>query len=74
MSEEYLHVKDNPDLVREKDSKAIINIDTEAYNRYMERKKYQNKKDEKINKLEAEVADLKKFITQLVEAGALNQK
>tara|TARA_Y100000004_G_scaffold68497_2_gene76864 strand:- start:4931 stop:5158 length:228 start_codon:yes stop_codon:yes gene_type:complete len=70
----YFKVKDNPNLLREKDSKAIINTDNDSYNAYMNRKKHQSKKDRKIEKLEQEVQDLKNMILKLVEGGALNRK
>ena len=48
MSEEFLQVEDNPSLVRDNLSQAIINIDNEAYERYMEKKKHQLSKDQEI--------------------------
>lgn len=74
MSEEYLHVEDNPALVRDKSSHAVINIDSEAYERYMEKKKHQLTKDQEIVNLRNEIEDLKDMIYKMVESGALNQK
>ncbi len=74
MSEEFLQVEDNPSLVRDNLSQAIINIDNEAYERYMEKKKHQLSKDQEIVNLRKEIEDLKNMIYKMVEGGALNQK
>ena len=74
MSEEFLQVEDNPSLVRDNLSQAIINIDYEAYERYMEKKKHQLSKDQEIVNLRKEIEDLKNMIYKMVEGGALNQK
>ena len=74
MTEEFLQVEDNPSLVRDNLSQAIINIDNEAYERYMEKKKHQLSKDQEIVNLRKEIEDLKNMIYKMVEGGALNQK
>ena len=74
MSEEFLQGEDNPSLVRDNLSQAIINIDNEAYERYMEKKKHQLSKDQEIVNLRKEIEDLKNMIYKMVEGGALNQK
>ena len=74
MSKEFLQVEDNPSLVRDNLSQAIINIDNEAYERYMEKKKHQLSKDQEIVNLRKEIEDLKNMIYKMVEGGALNQK
>ena len=72
--EDFLYVEDNPGLIRDKASKAIINIDHEAYKRYKEKKAHQVLKDKKIEKLENEIKDLKELIYKMVEGGALGPK
>jgi hypothetical protein len=71
---EYLQVEDNPGLVREKHTKAVINIDYTAYEQYMEKKQHLSKKDEEISDLQNQVSDLRDMVLKLVEGGALNQK
>ena len=71
---DFLYVEDNPGLIRDKASKAIINIDHEAYERYKEAKAHQVSKDKQIEKLEHEIKDLKELIYKMVEGGALGPK
>jgi cell division protein FtsB len=65
----FQKIKGQDGYVRDSSSQAVINKDSEAYNAYMMRKEKQSQKDKKIEKLEAEVADLKKFVNELIEAG-----
>ena len=69
----YTKVKDNPNLLRDNTSQAIINTDDDAYNAYMERKKHQTKKDKKIEDLEKQLQDMRNLVNQLIEKGALNK-
>lgn len=72
--EDFLYVEDNPALIRDKASKAIINIDHDAYERYKAKKAHQLSKDSEITELKQEVKDLKEMILKLVEGGALGPK
>lgn len=72
--QDFLYVEDNPGLIRDKASKAIINIDHEAYERYKERKAHQLSKDDKIDKLQDEIENLKNMIYNLIESTASNHK
>ena len=74
MSEEYIKVEDNPGLVREKHTKAVINTDYTAYEQYMAKKQHLSKKDKEITDLKDQVSDLRDMLLKFVEAGALNQK
>jgi hypothetical protein len=67
MAEEYLLVEDNPGLVREKATHAVINTDYEAYQKYMEKKKHLQEKEESIIDLKQEVNDLKDLVKQLID-------
>jgi chromosome segregation ATPase len=71
---DFLYVEDNPGLIRDKASKAIINIDHEAYERYKEAKAHKASKDKQIENLENEIKDLKELIYKMVEGGALGPK
>ena len=74
MEEIYLQVENNPGLLREKDTRAVINTDDEAYLKYLEKKAHLSKKDEEINNLKHEVEDLKQMVEKLITNGALNHK
>ena len=66
---EYLKVVDHPELVREKQSKAILNTDVEELN------KYRRERDEKLRSLtminefeqvKSDVQDIKRLLTELI--------
>jgi hypothetical protein len=62
-------IQDRPDIYRDIESGAIISKNVGAYN---VRKKLMKQKEEeknKINNLEAEVAELKSIMKQLLEKG-----
>jgi|TARA_B100001029_G_C15049695_1_gene449753 flagellar motor switch protein FliG len=58
-------VKGHTHLVRDLKSQAIINTDSNAYARYMERKAKQQKKDDEVRKVIREVNELKGEIREI---------
>ena len=54
-----LKVKGHTNLVRDLKSQAIINVDSEAYARYMARKAKQQKKDDEVRKVIRDVNEIK---------------
>lgn len=60
MKQEFLKVKDNPDLVRERSSKAVLNTNKSELN------KYKQIRDEKL-KLKSLLDDQEKMKTDLKE-------
>ena len=52
-------VKGHTNLVRDLKSQAIINVDSEAYARYMARKANQQKKDDEVRKVIRDVNEIK---------------
>ena len=71
---DYLKVEGHSNLVREKDSHAIINTDSGAYQQYMSAmKNKQQQKDQlrdavrEINTLKSEMHEIKSLLLQLVE-------
>ena len=52
-------VKGHTNLVRDLKSQAIINVDSEAYARYMARKAKQQKKDDDVRKVIRDVNEIK---------------
>ena len=55
----YAKVKGHSNLVRDLKSQAIINVDSEAYARYMARKAKQQKKDDEVRKVIRDVNEIK---------------
>jgi hypothetical protein len=66
MKEEFSIVEDNPNLIRDNYSKAIINTDTEAYEAYIKRKNIILEKDKETADLKQEVAELKDLVKELI--------
>ena len=52
-------VKGHTNLVRDLKSQAIINVDSEAYARYMARKAKKQKKDDEVRKVIRDVNEIK---------------
>ena len=65
--EEYSIVENQPNLVRDNYSKAIINTDKTAYEEYMNRKKNFLRKEEELNSLKNEVGELKDLVKTLID-------
>tara|TARA_B100001093_G_C26567027_1_gene901261 strand:+ start:499 stop:726 length:228 start_codon:yes stop_codon:yes gene_type:complete len=66
---EILEVHDQPDLVRDTSSNAIININESAYQARLaqiEKSKLDAQQSEKINSLEKDVEEIKNLLKQLV--------
>jgi len=65
-----LKVKDFPNLIRDPNSKAIINTDQSAYNEHMQKKLVKNNMinmNNEINNLKQSVNEIKDLLTKLVE-------
>ena len=63
----YMKVKDQPGLVRDLNSGAILNINTEEIERARERKKLRKQKDQEFEDLKNEVSEIKELLLKLVE-------
>jgi len=59
-------VKDEIGLHREMQSGAIVNTSSTDYNKYIEQRNKMKHQQERINKLEDDVADLRNLIQQMV--------
>ena len=73
MAKNYQKVEDHPDLLRDKHSGAIINSDTNAYNRAVARAQAaQRQRDElrdatrEINNLKCEMHEIRNLLQQIV--------
>ena len=58
-------VKGHTNLVRDLKSQAIINVDSEAYARYMARKAKQQKKDDQLRDVIRDVNELKNEMREI---------
>jgi hypothetical protein len=74
---DYIKVKDSPNLVRDKNSNAILNTDLSALNKYREEREYllrvknavndTEKLKEDVAKTQQDINDIKQMILQLME-------
>jgi hypothetical protein len=71
---EFIQVKDHPKLLRDNNSRAIVNTDMEAYRAAVARAKSANKQRDElrdavrdINNLKCEMHEIKNLLLQLVE-------
>ena len=65
-----LKVKDNPGLVRDSKSKAIVNVDVNAFSEYQNKKTIQNKMinmSEEINDLKQSMTEIKTMLSQILQ-------
>ena len=58
-------IKENPDLVKDTNTGAVINTNSNAFTRRRAQMALQIEKDNKIEQLEKDVAELKKLIKGL---------
>ena len=63
----YIPVENSNHLVRDKSTNAIINRDNGGLEKAKARKKARIEKDQKINKLEDEVSELKDMVRSLIK-------
>jgi len=67
---EFIKVKERPDLVREKNSKAILNTDVSALNKYKEEREFKLKLVKIVNEhesLKRDVMDIKSMLSTILE-------
>ena len=65
-----LKVKDYPNLVRDPNSKAIVNVDNSAYNEYLQKKLVKEKMvnmDNEINSIKQSVNEIKELLINMAE-------
>ena len=65
-----LKVKDYPNLVRDPNSKAIVNIDNSAYNEYLQKKLVKEKMvnmDNEINSIKQSVNEIKELLIKMAD-------
>jgi hypothetical protein len=64
---EYVKVKDNDDLVRDKENSAILNVDADALSKYKMRREQERKRNEEIDTLKKDVSEIKSLLLQMID-------
>jgi hypothetical protein len=65
--ENFLIVKEDKTLRRDPHSKAIVNVDRNAYKKYMRKYNYVHDQKREIDDLKSEVKELKEMLKILIE-------
>ena len=63
----YMKVKDNEDLVRDKNNSAILNVDADALSKYKMRREQERKRNEEIDELKKDVSEIKSLLLQMID-------
>ena len=63
----YVKVEGNPGLVRDNDTHAILNTDSELTKRAKRRKEQRRQEREELDILKKDVNDIKSMLSQIVE-------
>jgi len=63
----YLKVKGHENLVRDKDTNVVININRSEIEQAKKRKAERIKKEQEINNLKNEVSEIKSMLTKVIE-------
>tara|TARA_B100001094_G_scaffold161649_1_gene156363 strand:- start:864 stop:1085 length:222 start_codon:yes stop_codon:yes gene_type:complete len=61
----HINVKGHSGLVREKDSTAILNVDSSEYDKYISQRQNRLRSREKMDNVERELASLKDDINEI---------
>ena len=62
---EYHGVEGHSNLLRDPNNDSIINVDSLGYERYIARREAKNKKNQKVQNIEQEVANMKEDINEI---------
>jgi len=66
MGKQYLKIEDNPNLVRDKTSNAVLNTDMDALQKYKMKRNIERQRDSEISELKTEMSEIKSLLYQLV--------
>jgi len=66
MSKEYVKIEDNPNLVRDKESNAVLNTDLNALQKYKMKRNLDRQRDNEISELKKEMSEIKSLLYQMV--------
>ena len=62
---DYHGVEGHSNLLRDPDTDSIVNIDSIGYEKYIARREAKNKKNQKVQNIENEVANMKEDINEI---------
>ena len=62
---EYHGVEGHSNLLRDPNNDSIVNVDSLGYERYIARREAKNKKNQKVQNIEQEVASMKEDINEI---------
>ena len=62
---EYHGVEGHSNLLRDPNTDSIVNVDSLGYERYIARREAKNKKNQKVQNIEQEVASMKEDINEI---------
>jgi formate-dependent nitrite reductase cytochrome c552 subunit len=62
---QYTKVEGHMNLVRDEETKAVINVNVSEYQKYLDQKSTKEKEIERIQSLESEVTDIKTDIGEI---------
>ena len=73
-NDSFIRVADHPNLVRDRNSNAVIDVDEEGYKKYQAQKAERlNQKvkiqefEQKLNRVESELSDIKSLLVKILE-------
>jgi hypothetical protein len=61
----YIKVKDNKNLFRDEKTNAIVNLNTDEYNNYLNKRKSRLERDKRIDCVISDVENLKSDISEI---------
>ena len=64
-----MKVEGRSDLERDLYSNALVNTDSDAYNAFIQKVNEKNAREERLNRLEKDMSEIKDLIRQLIEKG-----
>ena len=67
MSDDFLKVDNEPGFVRDPDTGAVVNINSNEVHAARERKKQRKLKEQEFEDLKSEVSEIKELLLKLVE-------
>tara|TARA_Y100000114_G_scaffold146129_1_gene156517 strand:+ start:50 stop:253 length:204 start_codon:yes stop_codon:yes gene_type:complete len=64
-----MKVEGHSDLERDLYSNALVNTDSDAYNAFIQKVNEKNAREERLNRLEKDMSEIKDLIRQLIDKG-----
>ena len=64
-----MKVEGRSDLERDLYSNALVNTDSDAYNAFIQKVNEKNAREERLNRLEKDMSDIKDLLRQMIDKG-----